>query len=1136
MIPKSFLNALMLSAALVGSTALVPSAAVADTPSTHRLQPMWGQIDPLWGQIDPLWGQIDPLWGQIDPLWGQIDPLWGQIDPLWGQIDPLWGQIDPLGGKVGAAWGQIDPLWGQIDPLWGQIDPLWGQIDPLSGKVRSSWGQIDPLTGKVRSSWGQIDPLWGQIDPLSGKLKAAWGQIDPLGGVVNPAWGYIKPNWGQIDPLWGQIDPLGGKVHAAWGQIDPLWGQIDPLWGQIDPLWGQIDPLWGQIDPLWGQIDPLWGQIDPLSSRLDPFWGQIDPLWGQIDPLWGQIDPLRAVVAPFWTAEGTKWGNLNKLWFQLQLSNATNYAPLQQQLKGFLNTAQNFWSTSIKKQSGKSFADIANPILSKYGINPDDPASLAGVSPLARAQFFLNFYDGMMGYTGLPRVDWWMGAVNWTPLITQIENPGTHAVIGQLDSYYTDKSTNVAHLTFVGGYDYYVNDHGAAVASLLASQHTAGNVMGIAPNSPVLLYNPFDYTGTASWDDVTAGIQTLVSRGATVVNASLGVPGQVLSDEWAQIMTSPGLNQAKFVLVKAAGNEGVAQTTDINWIGNKAPNNIIIVGSVGPTGQISYFSNTPGNACILINGVCQEQNKLMYRFIVAPGENILASDNNGGVTRVSGTSFAAPLVSGAVALLQDRWPWLRQYPDETTQIIFRSAKDLGAPGVDPIYGWGELDIEASQSPLSFDNLTILKPGTLPGGAYSPTMSATTLKAAVLDPGQLRLWQKKGAYIIAFENIGATFRDFAIPLSSLLTGKNVGLDGENKPFQTYLYQRLIDWANSPGAVGFNTLSNKYVSDDWSLSLTATQSSPEEQQHSSAPIHYEFAAVNRSTGFGLRFGEGSAAHAFDMGGFTMRSDFDPVTGGVNPVLGFASGGAYGRAEMQLGGARFSFGYTQKRDDHMYLDPKYGPVLDEKLAPNRASAALFAVDYELSKVVRLNATFTNLHEADGFLGAQGAGMFNMMQGSSTMATTFGATFDLADGWKLLGSATVAQSAAPQFDNTSLAFTTPRLNSTAFELVAMKSGLFDKLDSFRVSLAQPLHLEGGALQYKSLQVVDRQTGELGGFSQTWSVSGNREYRMEAVYGLPIMGGSGQLDGYALVDLNPPTKSGASELALGGRIKFDLN
>jgi hypothetical protein len=85
--------------------------------------------------------------------------------------------------------------------------------------------------------------------------------------------------------------------------------------------------------------------------------------------------------------------------------------------------------------------------------------------------------------------------------------------------------------------------------------------------------------------------------GFPLFNASLGVPGWTLSSEWGNILTASSLNNVKhnFVLVKAAGNEGVSQTSDVAWpSGFGAPTNLLLVGSADPTAQISTFSNAPG--------------------------------------------------------------------------------------------------------------------------------------------------------------------------------------------------------------------------------------------------------------------------------------------------------------------------------------------------------------------------------------------------------------------------------------------------------------------------------------------------------------------------------------------------------------
>jgi len=586
------------------------------------------------------------------------------------------------------------------------------------------------------------------------------------------------------------------------GQITPFYGvnggDIDPFYGPINPFYGAINPFYGTISPFWGNIQPFWGPINPFYGNINPFYGNISPFWGTINPFNGST--FLSNVYPYWSSAGPQWGDINTLWNQLQSSNATDYSQLQAQLKSFYASANNFWGPAVQAHTGKSFNAFTNALLAKYGIDPNNAASLAATTPEARSAFFFNFYDGLMECTGIDHPDWWMSAVQWSPELALVQKSGTAARVGLLDASTNRNNSDVADFQFIGGYRGYVNDHGAAVASLVAAQEDGIGVMGVAPSAKVRLYNPFDDSGTANWNGVAKGINKLFGQKATVMNASLGVPGWTLSSEWGQILTTLDVNKHSMVVVKAAGNDGVTQTTDVAWpIGFGAPTNLIMVGSSGPTNEISQFSNTPGEACITVDGDCQEQNKLKYRFLVAPGELMLVEDNQGGVTRMTGTSFSAPLVTGTIALLQTRWPWLQNYADETVQIVLRSATDLGAPGVDPVYGWGLLNVEAAQSPLNFDNLIVFQPFTYKAGKKlnidknGPNWTAAGLKAALQDPNQIDQWQKQGAFLVVFENIGTTYRDFLIPLSSSLIGKSQTVNGATNPFQAFLNQRLMNWA-------------------------------------------------------------------------------------------------------------------------------------------------------------------------------------------------------------------------------------------------------------------------------------------------------------------------------------------------------
>lgn len=91
------------------------------------------------------------------------------------------------------------------------------------------------------------------------------------------------------------------------------------------------------------------------------------------------------------------------------------------------------------------------------------------------------------------------------------------------------------------------------------------------------------------------------------------------------------------------------------------------------------------------------------------GRNIIAS----------GSSFAAPAVTGTAALVKQKYPWMDG--NLIKQSILSTATDIGAPGVDDVYGWGLLNIEkATNGPARFgkrlalaDNVTV----NIPNGSY-----------------------------------------------------------------------------------------------------------------------------------------------------------------------------------------------------------------------------------------------------------------------------------------------------------------------------------------------------------------------------------------------------------------------------------
>src|SRR6185503_19300873 len=84
-------------------------------------------------------------------------------------------------------------------------------------------------------------------------------------------------------------------------------------------------------------------------------------------------------------------------------------------------------------------------------------------------------------------------------------------------------------------------------------------------------------------------------------------------------------------------------------------------------------------------------------YLMAVGVDDRAPDEQGTQYLWSGTSFSAPTISGAVALMAQSFPNLTG--KQIVDILFKSADDLGAPGVDTVFGHGRLNIATAFQPI-----------------------------------------------------------------------------------------------------------------------------------------------------------------------------------------------------------------------------------------------------------------------------------------------------------------------------------------------------------------------------------------------------------------------------------------------------
>lgn len=275
------------------------------------------------------------------------------------------------------------------------------------------------------------------------------------------------------------------------------------------------------------------------------------------------------------------------------------------------------------------------------------------------------------------------------------------------------------------------DDHGTMVALLAAAARNSSGIMGMAWDATIQMLRadtPGSCSGSSgcSFSDanIAAGIDAAIAAGARVINLSLG-------GDPANGMLRAAIGRASSagaVVIVSAGNDGAKTGSGIDpenpdpfavSVLQAAGGNAIIVGSVDATGMASAFSNRAGTSAAGMLMAMGEEVCCVYE-----GSQIKTTTNGEGtfVTVVSGTSFAAPQVSGAAALLAQAFPNLTG--SQIVNLLLTTARDAGAPGTDVIYGRGILDIARAFSPQGSTSLAgtqVLVPLASPSAIASPAM-------------------------------------------------------------------------------------------------------------------------------------------------------------------------------------------------------------------------------------------------------------------------------------------------------------------------------------------------------------------------------------------------------------------------------
>ncbi len=222
------------------------------------------------------------------------------------------------------------------------------------------------------------------------------------------------------------------------------------------------------------------------------------------------------------------------------------------------------------------------------------------------------------------------------------------------------------------------NAHGSHVSGIF------GGRQGIAPGAGLVGVKVLDNLGRGSSADLLAGLQWVYENREKykirIVNLSVGTG---ISDSFDPLVSAvEALWDAGIVVVAAAGNEGPAPGS-VTSPGTSRK--VITVGCLDDSKKCSIWDRSAKD----FSGRGPTKDCIIKPDVLAPGAEIYSCSNTGEYIPLSGTSMSTPIVSGAAALLLEKYPELT--PNQVKYMLKITSDDVNFPK--NRQGWGLLNIE-----------------------------------------------------------------------------------------------------------------------------------------------------------------------------------------------------------------------------------------------------------------------------------------------------------------------------------------------------------------------------------------------------------------------------------------------------------
>lgn len=629
--------------------------------------------------------------------------------------------------------------------------------------------------------------------------------------------------------------------------------------------------------------------------------------------------------------------------------------------------------------------------------------------------------------------------------------------------------------------------HGTSVAAVAAAARNGSGMQGLAFDATIIALNSSDPTNCPDDQckhddaDIARGVDIARTAGARVINISLGgsAPGSPL------VAALSRATQEGIIVVFSAGNDGAANPDPLPLESVRQAGNglILIAGAVDTNGAITSFSNRAGIGANF--------------YLTALGELVRSFDETGAGFLFSGTSYSAPTISGAVALLASAFPNLTGA--QIVDLLFRSATDAGGPGIDSVYGRGTLNLARAFQP---QGQTSIAGGTVPitleddnqaSGAMGDAIGGNSFGAVILD---------------------GYSRAFAVEFAGRLARAP-----RERPLGQSLLGDTRSGASAAGPLAVSVTVSRNLQGQPQVGLAQTGMTYEDARRAKALAGYALGRISPKTAMAFGFAESGRAlqqrlQGAEQNAFLVARDPSTRNGfyadaassvGVRQELG-----AFGLTAIAETGAVWADRDPRIRGRSTYsigaltADRRFGPAW-------------------------LSVGLSYLAEEETVLGGRFTSAFTS-GGARSWFVDGAARYDLGGGWRAFGSYRRGWTEVPG-SGALVAGGALATEAWAFDIAGR--GLFTPGDRLAFRVMQPLRVASGGFDLSVPVSYDYASGRPGFEQRFFNLAPTgREIDLEAAYGMGLWGGDLSLNAYMR---RQPGHIAEAEADLGAALRFSL-